>query len=85
VAAWIALIEVAIGEAQARYRSAKASLVDFLRREARRDQKASQMGAYRSAVHPDRPWRQIRKALLTIAQLDSPYNGAIGKYAGLDW
>jgi hypothetical protein len=39
------------------------------------------MGANCSAIHTDRPWRQIRKALLTIAQLDSPYDGAIGKYA----
>jgi hypothetical protein len=45
VAAWIALIEVAIGEAQAGDRPAKTTLVDFLHREARRDQKAGQMGA----------------------------------------
>jgi hypothetical protein len=81
VAAWIALIEVAIGEAQARDRSAKASLIDFLHCEARRDRKAEQMGANRSAVHSDRPRRQIRKALLTIAHLDSSNNVAIRKYA----
>jgi hypothetical protein len=40
------------------------------------------MGANRSAVHSDRPWRQIRKARQTLfAALDSPYDGAIGKYA----
>ena len=61
LAARITLVEIAIGEAQAGERAAKAVVVELLHPEARRDRQTRQMRAHRLAVDPDRAGRQSRE------------------------
>ena len=78
----IALIEIAIGKAQAGDRAAEAAIVDLLHPKARLDRHAGQMRAHRAAVDPDGAGRQSGEAHLALAaRPDGADDGAIGKDA----
>jgi hypothetical protein len=81
LAARVELGEVAIGETQAYYRAAKASIIDLLHRETRFDQQAVEMRAH-GAVHLDRAGRQGGEAHIAPASRpDGADDRTIGKDA----
>ncbi len=76
----IALVEIAIGKAEAGDRAAEAAVAELLHPKARGDRQAGQMGAHRAAIHLYRSGRQGREPGLALAaKFDGADDRAVGE------